>query len=235
MLGLRLVSMHNIRFLVRLGEQARAHILDGTFDGWSREWLRPPLRARRREAASMLSRPASRRRAAGSPSSLLPDGRDRPGVLLPDPAPVGPGAEAARRAADQAQEGRRGDDQRRHHRPGAGHQGSRERRHEGDAGDGGERHRHRRRRALAHRAGGRRRRAGSRPRHEPADAAPARARRCFASAAPRSATVDDEVRRLVDDMFETMDAAARRRAGRQPGRRRPPGRGGRRRRATASR
>jgi len=40
MLGLRLVSLHNIRFLVRLGEQARAHILAGTFDGWSREWLR---------------------------------------------------------------------------------------------------------------------------------------------------------------------------------------------------
>jgi queuine tRNA-ribosyltransferase len=40
MLGLRLVSLHNIRFLVRLGEQARMHILAGTFDGWSREWLR---------------------------------------------------------------------------------------------------------------------------------------------------------------------------------------------------
>ena len=39
-LGLRLVSIHNVRFLVRLGELARAHILDGTFDGWSREWLR---------------------------------------------------------------------------------------------------------------------------------------------------------------------------------------------------
>jgi queuine tRNA-ribosyltransferase len=38
-LGLRLVSIHNIRFLVRLGEQARTHILNGTFDGWSREWL----------------------------------------------------------------------------------------------------------------------------------------------------------------------------------------------------
>ena len=38
-LGLRLISIHNIRFLVRLGEQARAHILDGTFDRWSREWL----------------------------------------------------------------------------------------------------------------------------------------------------------------------------------------------------
>ena len=40
MLGLRLISIHNIRFLVRLGEQARAHILNGTFEGWSREWLR---------------------------------------------------------------------------------------------------------------------------------------------------------------------------------------------------
>jgi queuine tRNA-ribosyltransferase len=39
MLGLRLISIHNIRFLVRLGEQARVHILNGTFEGWSREWL----------------------------------------------------------------------------------------------------------------------------------------------------------------------------------------------------
>jgi queuine tRNA-ribosyltransferase len=39
-LGLRLVSIHNVRFLVRLGELARLHILNGTFDGWSREWLR---------------------------------------------------------------------------------------------------------------------------------------------------------------------------------------------------
>jgi queuine tRNA-ribosyltransferase len=39
MLGMRLVSIHNIRFLVRLGEQARAHILNDTFDDWSREWL----------------------------------------------------------------------------------------------------------------------------------------------------------------------------------------------------
>jgi queuine tRNA-ribosyltransferase len=38
-LGLRLVSIHNLRFLVRLAEQARAHILNGTFPGWSRQWL----------------------------------------------------------------------------------------------------------------------------------------------------------------------------------------------------
>ncbi len=39
MLGLRLVSIHNIRFLIRLGEVARARILDGTFENWSRAWL----------------------------------------------------------------------------------------------------------------------------------------------------------------------------------------------------
>ncbi len=39
MLGLRLVSLHNVRFLVRLGEQARARIIDGTFEAWSRDWL----------------------------------------------------------------------------------------------------------------------------------------------------------------------------------------------------
>ena len=39
MLGLRLVSLHNVRFLVRLGEQARDHIVDGTFERWSRDWL----------------------------------------------------------------------------------------------------------------------------------------------------------------------------------------------------
>jgi len=40
MLGLRLVSLHNVRFLIRIGELARAAILAGAFDGWSREWLR---------------------------------------------------------------------------------------------------------------------------------------------------------------------------------------------------
>jgi queuine tRNA-ribosyltransferase len=39
MLGLRLVSLHNIRFLVRTGEAARAAILDGTFAEWRRDWL----------------------------------------------------------------------------------------------------------------------------------------------------------------------------------------------------
>lgn len=37
-LGLRLVSLHNIRFLIRIGEQARAAILEGRFQNWRREW-----------------------------------------------------------------------------------------------------------------------------------------------------------------------------------------------------
>jgi queuine tRNA-ribosyltransferase len=38
-LGLRLIALHNVRFMLRLGEQARARILDGSFDRWSRDWL----------------------------------------------------------------------------------------------------------------------------------------------------------------------------------------------------
>lgn len=38
-LGLRLLSLHNIRFLVRLTEEARAHIVEGSFPQWSAEWL----------------------------------------------------------------------------------------------------------------------------------------------------------------------------------------------------
>jgi len=39
MLGLRLVSIHNVHFLVRLGRESRAHILAGDFESWSRAWL----------------------------------------------------------------------------------------------------------------------------------------------------------------------------------------------------
>ena len=40
MLGLRLVSIHNVRFLIRIGELARAAILAGDFRHWSHDWLR---------------------------------------------------------------------------------------------------------------------------------------------------------------------------------------------------
>jgi queuine tRNA-ribosyltransferase len=39
-LGLRLVSLHNVRFLIRLAAQAREQILAGSFGGWSDDWLR---------------------------------------------------------------------------------------------------------------------------------------------------------------------------------------------------
>ncbi|HUP90051.1 MAG TPA: tRNA guanosine(34) transglycosylase Tgt [Longimicrobiales bacterium] len=38
-LALRLLSLHNIRFLVRLAETARARITAGEFASWSRSWL----------------------------------------------------------------------------------------------------------------------------------------------------------------------------------------------------
>ncbi|MFL5619382.1 MAG: tRNA guanosine(34) transglycosylase Tgt [Gemmatimonadaceae bacterium] len=38
-LGLRLLSLHNVHFLVSLMQEARAALLGGTFDGWSDAWL----------------------------------------------------------------------------------------------------------------------------------------------------------------------------------------------------
>jgi queuine tRNA-ribosyltransferase len=38
-LGLRLVSLHNVHFLVALMRRARAAIADGSFDAWSHDWL----------------------------------------------------------------------------------------------------------------------------------------------------------------------------------------------------
>jgi queuine tRNA-ribosyltransferase len=38
-LAMRLVSIHNLRFLVRLAEEARRRIGEGTFGTWHRDWL----------------------------------------------------------------------------------------------------------------------------------------------------------------------------------------------------
>jgi queuine tRNA-ribosyltransferase len=38
-LGMRLLSLHNIRFLVRIAEDARAAIRAGRLDGWADDWL----------------------------------------------------------------------------------------------------------------------------------------------------------------------------------------------------
>ena len=39
LLGHRLVTIHNLRFLVSLAQRARQEILEGTFHGWSSAWL----------------------------------------------------------------------------------------------------------------------------------------------------------------------------------------------------
>jgi len=39
LLGLRLLSLHNVRYLVRLVARARDAVLAGSFAAWSREWL----------------------------------------------------------------------------------------------------------------------------------------------------------------------------------------------------
>ena len=46
-LGHRLLTIHNLRFLVSLAEKARARILDGSFEGWSGDWLARYDEARR--------------------------------------------------------------------------------------------------------------------------------------------------------------------------------------------
>jgi queuine tRNA-ribosyltransferase len=38
-LAIRLLSVHNLRFVVRLAEEARARVGDGSFHSWSRAWL----------------------------------------------------------------------------------------------------------------------------------------------------------------------------------------------------
>jgi queuine tRNA-ribosyltransferase len=47
-LGMRLLSLHNLRFLVRIAEQARDAIREGRLESWADEWLR---RFRSRRAA----------------------------------------------------------------------------------------------------------------------------------------------------------------------------------------
>lgn len=39
LLGLRLLSLHNVRFLIRLAQEARHQVLNGSFEGWRHRWL----------------------------------------------------------------------------------------------------------------------------------------------------------------------------------------------------
>jgi queuine tRNA-ribosyltransferase len=36
---MRLLSIHNLHFLVSLAERAREHVIAGDYAGWSRAWL----------------------------------------------------------------------------------------------------------------------------------------------------------------------------------------------------
>jgi preprotein translocase subunit YajC len=48
---MRLLSLHNLRFLVRLAEQAREAIMEGRLESWADDWLRgsaPGRKTRRR-------------------------------------------------------------------------------------------------------------------------------------------------------------------------------------------
>jgi queuine tRNA-ribosyltransferase len=40
MLGLRLLSLHNVRFLIRIAEEARQAIREGRLESWADDWLR---------------------------------------------------------------------------------------------------------------------------------------------------------------------------------------------------
>jgi queuine tRNA-ribosyltransferase len=51
MLGLRLLSLHNVHFLVRLVADARARVADGTFGAWSAAWLERYLAGERARGA----------------------------------------------------------------------------------------------------------------------------------------------------------------------------------------
>ena len=39
LLGLRLLALHNVRYLIRLAERSREAIVAGRFTAWSRAWL----------------------------------------------------------------------------------------------------------------------------------------------------------------------------------------------------
>jgi queuine tRNA-ribosyltransferase len=67
MLGLRLLSLHNVHFLVALMARARTALADGTFDAWSTAWLERYLAGERaRGAVARPVRPHGARAARGS-------------------------------------------------------------------------------------------------------------------------------------------------------------------------
>jgi queuine tRNA-ribosyltransferase len=67
LLGLRLLSLHNVHFLVALMQRARATLADGTFDAWSTAWLERYLAGERARGA--VARPVRPHGAKGAPTS----------------------------------------------------------------------------------------------------------------------------------------------------------------------
>lgn len=105
LLALRLLSIHNLRFMVRLAEQARAAIGAGEFVGWSQDWLarfragnerrvRNGEHKRGGDAARGGSGGAGAGRASGYGHDDLPGGVHRHHVV-PDPGSTAPAAEEA--------------------------------------------------------------------------------------------------------------------------------------------
>jgi queuine tRNA-ribosyltransferase len=75
MLGLRLLSLHNVHFLVALMREARATIAEGSFDGWSAEWLARYLAGER--ARGGVPRPVRPHAVKGLPGAAARGASDR--------------------------------------------------------------------------------------------------------------------------------------------------------------
>ena len=67
MLGLRLLSLHNVHFLVALMERARTTLADGSFDAWSTAWLERYLTGERARGA--VARPVKPHGTRGARSA----------------------------------------------------------------------------------------------------------------------------------------------------------------------
>src|SRR5256712_91502 len=201
LLGLRLLSLHNVRYLIRLAGEMRAAIrgapsAPGPRSGAAATCTRDPHdRARTVCSAVRSLRPECRRRNDRLPG---PDRRPDRDLLLHADPPAAPAAGAAPPAARVAAT-------RRSHRHLGGHH-RRGRAPEGRRSHGEERRVALDRPALQHREHhepfGRGRQAAVTIRQLHLLGSPVLLQRSTPVAA-----VDDAVRRLVDDLFETMHAA----------------------------
>ena len=145
-LGLRLLSLHNVHFLVSLMREARAALLRGTFDAWSAR-LAPALPLSHRTGSRMMHSsilPALLVLQAGGGGARIDVAVPHPGdailaifyFFLIRPQQKQRKKHEARAARDQAR--RRDRHLRRHRRRSGAHQGDRRRRGRDRATDGGQ-------------------------------------------------------------------------------------------------